>query len=60
MKQKKQDTYTVYNCQNCGTTLSPAETRVFLEGRYAIDPTGDDRQLCLDCKEEYGKKETWT
>lgn len=51
-RRTKQDDYQKYNCESCGKLLSPEETRLFLEGRYKIDPTGDERQLCSLCKEE--------
>ena len=51
-KKTKQDDYQKYNCESCGKLLSPAETRLFLEGRYKIDPYGDARQLCNKCKEK--------
>lgn len=52
-KKTKEQEYCVYSCKDCGQTLSPQETRAFLEGRYAIDPSGDTRQLCNKCKEKY-------
>lgn len=39
-------------CAKCGAGLSPAETRVYLEGIFHIDPNWDDRRLCNKCKKE--------
>lgn len=49
-KTTKKEEYTKYFCEACGKTLSPSETRTYLEGVYAIDPQGDNRRLCSKCK----------
>lgn len=49
-KKSAEDEYRKYYCVRCGARLTNQETRAFLEGRYTIDPNGDDRQLCENCK----------
>lgn len=49
-KESKKPFEQEYRCLKCNKYLNAQEIRVFLEGRYGIDPNGDDRQLCEGCK----------
>ena len=38
-------------CDECNEALTKTEQRVYNEGIYKIDPNGDERKMCFNCKE---------